>query len=71
MDEEITGRRIMRLREVCQFTGLGRSTIYAKVSAGGFPAPIRLGSRSVGWRLSDLDAWLKAPERRWDPSDVK
>ena len=71
MDEEITGRRIMRLREVCQFTGLGRSTIYAKVSAGGFPTPIRLGARSVGWRLADIDAWLAAPERRWDPSDVK
>ena len=71
MDEEITGRRIMRLREVCQFTGLGRSTIYAKVSAGGFPPPIRLGTRSVGWRLADIDTWLAAPERKWNPSEVR
>ena len=67
MDE----RKIVRLDEVCALVGLARSTIYAKVSAGGFPPPIRLGSRSVGWRLSDLDSWLKAPERKWDPSEVK
>ena len=64
-------RRVLRLEEVCELVGLARSTIYAKVSAGGFPPPIRLGSRSVGWRLSDLDRWLKAPERRWDPTEVK
>ena len=67
MDE----RKIVRLEEVCELVGLARSTIYAKVSAGGFPAPIRLGVRSVGWRLSDIDAWLAAPERKWDPSAVK
>ena len=63
-------RRVIRLEEVCELVGLARSTIYARVSAGGFPAPIRLGSRSVGWRLSDIDAWLAAPERNWDPSEA-
>ena len=71
MDKVLNGARILRLREVCEYTGLGRSTIYAKVSAGGFPPPIRLGSRSVGWRLTDIDGWLAAPERKWDPTDVK
>ena len=63
MDE----RRVLRLEEVCQLVGLARSTIYAKVSAGGFPAPIRLGTRSVGWRLVDIDSWLAAPERKMGP----
>ncbi len=67
MDE----RKIVRLDEVCALVGLARSTIYAKVSAGGFPPPIRLGSRSVGWRLADIDRWLAAPERKWDPAEVK
>ena len=67
MDE----RRVIRLDEVCALVGLARSTIYAKVSAGGFPPPIRLGTRSVGWRLSDLDRWLAAPERAWNPEDVR
>ena len=67
MDE----RKILRIEEVTELVGLARSTIYAKVSAGSFPPPIRLGSRSVGWRLSDIDAWLAAPERTWDPNAVK
>ena len=67
MDE----RKIVRIEEVCELVGLARSTIYAKVSARDFPAPIRLGSRSVGWRLADIDKWLAAPERKWDPAEVK
>ena len=67
MDE----RRVIRLDEVCALVGLARSTVYAKVSAGSFPPPIRLGSRSVGWRLAEIDAWLTAPERNWDPAEVK
>ena len=67
MDE----RKIVRIEEVCELVGLARSTIYAKVSARDFPAPIRLGARSVGWRLADIDKWLAAPERKWDPAEVK
>ena len=70
MDKVLNGGRILRLREVCEFTGLGRSTIYKKLSEGFFPAPLRLGPRAVGWRLADIDAWLAAPERKWDPTDV-
>ena len=71
MDKALNGGRILRLREVCEFTGLGRSTIYKKLSEGFFPAPLRLGPRAVGWRLADIDAWLAAPERKWDPNAVK
>ena len=67
MDE----RRVLRLEEVCQMVGLARSTIYAKVSSGGFPHPIRLRSHSVGWRLTDIDEWLEAPERKWGPTEGK
>ena len=71
MDKALNGGSILRLREVCEFTGLGRSTIYKKLSEGFFPAPLRLGPRAVGWRLADIDAWLAAPERKWDPNAVK
>ena len=60
-------RRILRLREICEITGLGRSTVYKMVADGGFPKPVRLGPRSSGWRLIDIDEWLAAPERRWEP----
>ena len=71
MDTQLEERRIVRRDEVSKLTGLARATIYKKVSDGSFPAPIRLGARSVGWRLSDIIAWLQAPERRWDPSEVR
>ncbi len=71
MDTQLEERRIVRRDEVSKLTGLARATIYKKVADGSFPAPIRLGTRSVGWRLSDIIAWLQAPERRWDPSEVR
>jgi prophage regulatory protein len=38
--------------------GIGRSTLYAWVADGEFPRPVRLGARAVGWRESDVSAWL-------------
>ncbi|WP_079437392.1 AlpA family transcriptional regulator [Zoogloea sp. LCSB751] len=51
---------ILRRREVEARTGLGCSTIYDGIKAGTFPAPIQLGSKSVGWIQSEIDAWLAA-----------
>ena len=71
MDKSLEEYRILRREEVSQLTSLARATIYKKVADGSFPPPIRLGTRSVGWRLADVVAWLQAPERRWDPSEVR
>ena len=37
--------------------GLKRSAIYKYVSEGRFPAPIKVGERSVRWKLADVLAW--------------
>ena len=71
MDKQLEERRIVRRDEVSKLTGLARATIYKKVKESSFPAPVRLGARSVGWRLTDIDTWLQAPERQWDPSEVR
>jgi predicted DNA-binding transcriptional regulator AlpA len=52
---------IMRRAEVEMQTGLSRSTIYQRIKAGTFPAPVHLGERSVGWRVSDIEAFLSSP----------
>ena len=49
---------IYRLPEVITICGLSRSTIYEMIGRGGFPAPVKLGARAVGWRRSDIEAWL-------------
>lgn len=53
--------RIIRIAEVLKRTGLTRSTLYRKVSAGTFPRNVRISMRCVGWRESDLQAWLRNP----------
>lgn len=51
--------RILRRRQVEERVGLSCSTIYAAITAGTFPKPIRLGAQSVGWLESEIMAWLR------------
>jgi len=49
---------LLRLRQVLNLTGLGKSSIYARISAGTFPRPISLGPRSVAWVEDEVRAWI-------------
>ncbi len=51
---------IIRRKEVSAKTGLPRSSLYDRVKAGVFPAPIRLGAgmKATGWVESEVDAWI-------------
>ena len=53
-------KRVLRLREVCERYGLGRSTVYRLMDQGQFPKPIQLGPQAVAWRVEDLEAWLES-----------
>jgi len=50
----------LRMPTVMRMTGLGRSTIYRLIAERKFPSPVRLGTRAVAWRSSDLDQWSEA-----------
>ncbi len=50
--------RALRLKQVCQLTGLGRSMIYQMQAEGRFPQRIKLGERAVGWLESEVREWL-------------
>jgi prophage regulatory protein len=52
--------KLLRLPLVEDRTGLGKSSIYAGVKAGTFPAPVRLSARAVAWRESEIDQWIAA-----------
>ncbi|MBA2558123.1 MAG: AlpA family phage regulatory protein [Chloroflexi bacterium] len=54
--------RILRRPDIEVRTGLSRSTIYAWMASGDFPKPVALGARLVGWRESDIEAWMAARE---------
>ncbi|MFZ4580085.1 MAG: helix-turn-helix transcriptional regulator [Myxococcota bacterium] len=50
---------ILRRRDVCQVTGLSYSSIWRLELAGRFPSRIRLSPNSVGWRATEVDAWVR------------
>ena len=54
-----TGRiRILRLGQVLDVTGLGKTKIYELQSEGNFPTRVQITAHSVGWIEEDVQAWL-------------
>jgi prophage regulatory protein len=54
--------RLLRVRQVEDATGFGRSWIYEKVRKGEFPAPIKVGRSSV-WIEAEVESWIDAQIR--------
>lgn len=52
--------RVLRLKEVCKVTGLGRSFIYQLQAEQQFPHSIKIGTRAVGWLDGEVREWLEA-----------
>jgi prophage regulatory protein len=52
-------QRIIRLPQVRDLVGLGKSAIYGKIKAGDFPKPVKLG-RVSGWVESEVQAWINS-----------
>ncbi len=52
-------QRVIRRPVVEHLTGLSRSSIYAMIANGEFPAQIKIGIRAVGWRQSEIESWIE------------
>lgn len=56
--------RVLRMRQVTDRLGLGRSTIYDRMNPksprydSSFPRPISMGCSAVGWLESDICHWI-------------
>lgn len=59
--------RLLRLADVMDRVGLSFATIYRKIRAGDFPAPIHIG-RASRWSAREIEAWIEA--QRSDSFDV-
>jgi len=61
---------LLRLPQVMREVALCRSSIYAAISEGRFPSPVRIGRRAVAWRAEDVEAWkatlTRGGPRTWD-----
>jgi len=51
--------KIIRSKEVQELTGLSRTTIWRMERSGKFPARVALTSSNVGWRLTEVQEWIR------------
>jgi len=52
------GERLIRLSEVKQRVGLGKTLIYEMISEGRFPKPYKLTPAAARWSAREVDAWI-------------
>lgn len=50
--------RVVRMHELKALLGLSKPTIYELIKKNQFDPGFKLGTRSRGWRLSTVMAWL-------------
>lgn len=56
--EEIKQKKLIKLKDVMDCTGLGRSTIYAYMADNQFPKPVGQGGRGVAWVEDEIQDWI-------------
>ena len=61
---QANSRRILRMKDVIEITGISRSGIYLKLSEHSFysdmsfPRPFKIGIKTNGWIDADIQAWI-------------
>lgn len=53
---------VLSPHKACEFLGVSLSTLQRLRKAGAIVSPIRLSDRRIGWRISDLDAYVSAQQ---------
>jgi prophage regulatory protein len=69
MGSEMGLDRILRKPELLEVVGVSIATVYRWVGDGSFPAPVKLGPNSTGWRESAVREWLDSRERTVEVPD--
>lgn len=52
--------QLLRIRDVCNVTGLSRSGVYEAMKEGTFPRSVRIARRAVAWRSAEINTWLES-----------
>lgn len=58
--ELIVAERLIRIDEVLHICGLSRSSLYANIQKGDFPAQVKLSKKASAWVYSEVLAWVTA-----------
>jgi len=49
----------LRQSQVLGFIPISKSTLWRRVTAGSFPAPLKLSAKVTVWRVEDVRRWLQ------------
>jgi prophage regulatory protein len=52
--------KVVGMRDVVQLTSVSRATVYNLIRDCGFPKPVQLGKRRIGFREAEVLAWLNS-----------
>lgn len=61
--EGYTGVTLLRLKDVCKITGLGKSTVWKYSRLGRFPRPVKVTGTVTAWRSDELSQWVEDRQR--------
>ena len=51
--------KILRPKDLIKMLGISRTSLWRLEREGCFPKHLQLGVRSIGWKLSDVNQWIK------------
>jgi prophage regulatory protein len=54
----MNSRKIYRIDEICERTGLSKASIYKQIRLNKFPQGIKITDRSTGWSSDVIDSWI-------------
>jgi predicted DNA-binding transcriptional regulator AlpA len=66
LEQTLRQTTVIRLPLVLRTVGIARSTLYLKTNPSSkyydprFPKPIKLGTKAVGWLLTDVQSYVNA-----------
>lgn len=68
-------KALIRLPKVMAMTGLSRTTLYRRVKAKQFPAPVDIGETGqrnspVAWPLAEVEAWIDSRSSKSKAADA-
>jgi prophage regulatory protein len=63
--------KFLRLTDVIERTGLGRSTIYKLMAEDDFPPSVSLGARAVAWVEQEIEDWIFSKIAQRDNQEAK
>ena len=65
---EESSDRLLRLPEVCQRVGLGKTMIYDLMADGRFPKPYKITRAAARWSECEIEDWIDRVKARSDPA---